>query len=207
MADPVLHLLAGPNGAGKSTFCGRVLGPATHLPFNNADVIAAQTWPGEEPEHAYDAAEIAARRRQELLDRRQELLDRRQSFITETVFSHPSKVELVTTATGLGYLVTLHVILVPVQLAVARVANRVDNGGHLVPEDKVRDRYERLWGHIASAIPAADETYCYDNSKADRPYRTIATLQRGRLLGTPDWPGWAALALTALGTTQGPPRP
>ena len=42
MGDPVLHLLAGPNGAGKSTFYQEILGPATGLPFVNADEIASQ---------------------------------------------------------------------------------------------------------------------------------------------------------------------
>lgn len=60
MSQPVLHLTVGPNGAGKSTWFTRVIGPATRLPFVNADQIAAQRWPGEEMAHAYDAAEAAS---------------------------------------------------------------------------------------------------------------------------------------------------
>jgi len=45
MSSPVLHLLAGPNGSGKSTFVAEVLQEVTHLPFVNADVIAAHRWP------------------------------------------------------------------------------------------------------------------------------------------------------------------
>ena len=64
---PVLHLLAGPNGAGKSSYASDVLEPVTHLPFINADVIAAERWPDAQLEHAYDAARIAERRRQEFI--------------------------------------------------------------------------------------------------------------------------------------------
>ena len=63
---PVLHLLAGPNGAGKSSYVHDVLAPVTHLPFINADVIAAQRWPDTQLEHAYEAARIAERLRREL---------------------------------------------------------------------------------------------------------------------------------------------
>jgi predicted ABC-type ATPase len=93
--DPVLHLLAGPNGSGKTTLARRVIVPAAHLPFVNADDIAAERWPGSEVEHAYDASEAAA------AERTQRLADR-SSFITETVFSHPSKVELVQPAQEAG---------------------------------------------------------------------------------------------------------
>ena len=57
MTDPVLHVLAGPNGAGKTTFYQRVLAPVTHLRFVNADLIAAEVWPGDPVAHAYDAHE------------------------------------------------------------------------------------------------------------------------------------------------------
>lgn len=52
----------------------------------------------------------------------------RASFIIETVVSHPSKVELVARATGLGHLVHLHVVMVPSSLPVARVVARVAGG-------------------------------------------------------------------------------
>jgi predicted ABC-type ATPase len=72
---------------------------------------------------------------------------------TETVFSHPSKRQLVEAAIDTGYLVSLHVVMVPEGLAVARVAQRVRDGGHDVPEDKIRSRYLRLWPP-ASSPPA-----------------------------------------------------
>jgi predicted ABC-type ATPase len=192
MADPVLHVIAGPNGAGKSTLYEAVIGPATHLEFVNADVIAAERWPEDPAAKSYDAAVVAAQRRSDLLASR-------SSFATETVFSHESKVELVRTAVDAGYLVTLHVVMVPEALAVARVANRVDVGGHGVPEHKVRERYERLWPLVATAIGLADRATVYDNSRGRRPFRVVARFERRSLVGLADWPAWTPEPLRSAG--------
>jgi len=190
VSTPVLHLLAGPNGAGKSTFVERILVPSTGLPFVNADVIAAREWPGEESEHAYDAS------RQATAERRN-LMSGRASFVTETVFSHPSKVDLVRHASSLGYLIYLHVILVPVEVGVARVSERVRRGGHQVPEEKIRQRHARLWHLVVRARDDADRTVFYDNSRAATPFREVARFEGGRLVGTPHWPEWTPSELKA----------
>ena len=85
---PLLHLLAGPNGAGKTSCARDVLSPATHLPFINAYEIAAERWPDAQAEHAYEGARVAEAERREKIATE-------KSFISETVFSHPSKVQLV----------------------------------------------------------------------------------------------------------------
>lgn len=190
MADPVLHLIAGPNGAGKSTLYGCVIGPVTKLEFVNADVIAAREWP-DAAAHAYDAARPAA-------ERRDELIAARTSFVTETVFSHESKVDLVKAAAEAAYLVTMHVVLVPAELAVARVTNRVENEGHDVPEEKVRSRYARLWSLVATAIALVDEATVYDNSSASEPFRVVASFSHGVAVSKPAWPRWTPTDLRAL---------
>jgi predicted ABC-type ATPase len=190
MADPVLHLVAGPNGAGKSTLYELVIGPVTNLAFVNADVIAEREWPGDAATHAYDASRLAA-------ERRDGLLATRTSFVTETVFSHRSKLDLVRAAVAAGYVVTLHVVLVPEDLAVARVANRVENAGHHVPEDKVRSRYERLWSLVAEAVALVDEAKVYDNSSASAPFRLVASVERGVVVSEPAWPPWTPEDLRA----------
>lgn len=184
MPDPVLHLLVGPNGAGKSSLFDMVIGPTTHLEFVNADLIAADRWPDDAAARSYDAAVIASARRSELIEHR-------RSFVTETVFSHESKLDLVRTAVDAGYLVTLHVVMIPEALAVARVANRVEVGGHFVPEDKVRERYQRLWPLAVEARSIAEHAVVYDNSRADSPFRIITQYHRGFLLSEPSWPEWA----------------
>ena len=182
--DPVLHLVAGPNGSGKTTLVSEVLQPVTHLAFVNADLIAAQTWPDAQAEHAYDASAAAARQREQLIATR-------TSFITETVFSHPSKLALIELAQQAGYRVELHVVLLPEQTAVERVRYRVRTGGHRVPVAKIRRRYRRLWPLVARARTLADATYVYDNSLAAKPLRLVAQYEHGRPIGAPELPVWA----------------
>lgn len=182
-----MHVLAGPNGSGKSTFVHEILGPTTRLPFVNADEIARATWPGEEERRAYDASALAARARADAIAHG-------RSFITETVFSHPSKLDLLVEAAASGYQVELHVMLVPVDLSVLRVAYRVTQGGHTVPETKIRERHARLWDLVGRAAVVATRADFYDNTRAATPFRRVAAFQRGRLLHA-DWPRWTPAAL------------
>jgi predicted ABC-type ATPase len=188
LSTPLLCVVAGPNGSGKSTFVHAVLGPATGLPFINADDIAAAHWPGEEEAHAYDASRAAsAVRAQAINDRR--------SFIAATVFSHPSEVALVEQAARAGYRVELHVMLIPEDVTVARVAYRVNAGGHTVPPDKIRGRYHRVWGLVVEARAIAHRATFYDNSRS-KPFQQVAAYERGHPVGTPTWPTWTAEVLT-----------
>ena len=180
-----LDLVVGPNGAGKSTFIAFTLAPL--LPrsvFVNADEIAKQRWPDDPAAHAYDAARIAA-------DTRAKLIEAGVSFIAETVFSHPSKLDLMRSAHDAGYVIALHVVLIPEGLAVERVKRRVRHGGHDVPERKIRERHRRLWQLVADAIEIADTATVYDNSRRDGP-RIVAQLTAGTVIGAPTWPAWAS---------------
>jgi predicted ABC-type ATPase len=192
VSAPVLHVLAGPNGAGKSTLVARVVQPTSGLPFINADEIAKLRWPGAEEQHAYDASQAAAQARDEALAAG-------ESFITETVFSHPSKVDLITQAIGAGYDVRLHVIVVREDTAVERVAHRVAYGGHTVPEDKIRERYRRLWSLVVAAVPLVERATFYNNASSRHAFDIVATFVRGRPVGVPAWPLWAPPELIALG--------
>lgn len=100
-------------------------------------------------------------------------------------------------ATALGYLAHLHVVMVPESLPVARVAARVAEGGHDVPEQKVRECYARLWPLIATAREVANRAMFYDNSRATRPFAVVATYDRGRLIGEAKWPRWTPGVLLA----------
>jgi predicted ABC-type ATPase len=111
------------------------------------------------------------------------------------VFSHPSKLDLLRHAGAAGYYRAVHVMLVPEALAVARVAARVVAGGHTVPEEKVRQRYHRLWPLVADAIVLADTATVYDNSRRKGP-STVADFSHGFVVGKPLWPDWASEALT-----------
>ncbi len=191
MGDPVLHLIVGPNGSGKSTLYEKIIGPATLLEFVNADVIAARRWPGDAMAHSYDAARIAG-------EQRTRKITERRSFVAETVFSHDSKIELVRAAVAERYLVSLHVMMIPEDLAAPRVRQRVLAGGHDVPEDKVRSRYRRLWPLVAEVIPMVEHAIVYDNTRAAHPFRVVARFARGRLVGGAEWPPWAPSELTEM---------
>lgn len=176
--------MIGPNGAGKTTFFERILSPITRLPFINADIIARQRWPGDEEAHGHEAAALAEQARGQALARR-------ISFVVETVFSHPSKIELLDKAKQQGgYQVIVHVIAVPEEISVARVRLRSAQGGHSVPEAKIRERHHRLWKLVQAAIPAADEVRFYDNTSAAKPYRLVERYEQGRRVLAGDRPEW-----------------
>ena len=185
-----LDLVVGPNGSGKSTFVELTL--ALLLPgsvFVNADEIARQRWPDDPSAHSYEAAEIAARTRATLIDRK-------LSFIAETVFSHPSKLDLVAAAKDADYTVVMHVLMVPEDLSVERVRHRVAAGGHDVPAAKIRERHRRLWALVARAIPLCDSAICYDGGNRRGP-RIVAQISGGDVVGSPSWPTWAPEELTS----------
>jgi len=192
VSTPVLHLLAGSNGAGKSTLALEILIPRTHLAFVNADFIAERLWPGDRGEQARRAADVS----QLAAEDRALLMAQQVSFITETVFSHPSKLDLLRQAQIIGYTVSLHIVMVPEALAIERAADRVMYGGHTVPEDKTRGQLGRLWDLVAQARHMADRADFYDNSSLDEPFRRVATYEYGQPVGQPNWPGWAPSPLT-----------
>jgi predicted ABC-type ATPase len=183
-----LDLVAGPNGAGKSTFVELTLTPLLKgSVFVNADEIAKVRWPEDPSAHAYDAALIAA-------ETREKLIESGRSFIAETVFSHPSKLELIDTAHAAGYTVVLHVLLIPEELAVKRVDYRVRAGGHPLAQNKIRQRYQRLWPLVAEAITRCEQATVYDNSGIKGP-QIVAQLTHGFIVGSPDWPHWTPQVL------------
>lgn len=188
---PVLLFLAGPNGAGKSTFFQLYLSDLG-WPFVNADEIGRVLREEAIPGSAEDFDRAAFVRAEEL---RKARLAAGASFCTETVFSDPagSKLEFLGLAQGLGY----HVILVFIgldspELSVARVMQRVELGGHDVPDAKLLARYPRTIANLKAAIPLVDDAYLFDNSSASDPFRMVAIYSEGQLvLQNEPLPGWA----------------
>jgi predicted ABC-type ATPase len=86
-------------------------------------------------------------------------------------------------------------MLIPEDVAVARVAYRVHAGGHTVPPDKIRERYRRVWGLIVDARAIAHRATFYDNARS-KPFRHVAVYERGHPVGTPAWPTWTPEVLT-----------
>ena len=173
---PTLHVLAGPNGAGKTTlYQTRIKSFTAGVEFVNADILACRHFGHlaatvQESEVGQKLAKI----------RRGELIAARQSLVTESTFSHPSKLELITKAKAAGYRVVIyHVNVSDPDLAVLRVKVRVGEGGHPVPEDKIRARYERNQALIREAVLIADRAYVFDNSRLDQPHRRVVSFDHG----------------------------
>lgn len=182
---PTLFLIAGPNGAGKSTFYDTVLAQRIAAPFINADIIQRDELREPSPEASYRAAKIAEKRRREHMDAG-------QSFVMETVFSHPSKLELLSDAREAGFrVIVFHLALASADLAVARVEARIDEGGHPVPEEKIRGRYDRNGPLIRAAAILADRAMVFDASALNERPEVLLELAHGQVVRkvdqVPDW--------------------
>jgi predicted ABC-type ATPase len=172
---PQLWLLVGGNGAGKSTFYHRFL-RERGVQFVNADQIARAIAPDAPEAASYEAAQLAA-------ELRRTLLARRASFCFETVFSHPSKLDFVAEAKAAGYeIVMVFIHLESGALNLGRIAQRVAEGGHHVPPEKVAERLERLQPQVLAALPLVDQLHVLDNSSIDHPYLIQLRFEQGRLV-------------------------
>jgi len=166
---PIIIALAGSNGAGKSTFFDAFL-KDSGLRFVNADTIAsACSLP------AMDAAEIANAIRRELVHQR-------ESFIFETVLSDPEgrKVSELAACRSLGYTVVL--IFIRIDTAddsLQRVAMRVSQGGHDVPDDKLAARFPRTRKNLERAIAQLPHVLVFDNQDLTNPFRLVERFEDG----------------------------
>lgn len=147
MTQPIFHLLAGPNGAGKSTLYRALVDSGTVAPeleFVNADLY--------EKSHLQNILDLQKRSKaaRDWADaRRKALLEGKIGFVSETVFSHESKLSLVSHAQSLGYHVVLYVVSVNnPQHLLARVRQRVQEGGHHVPTRRILERYPRTMANL-----------------------------------------------------------
>lgn len=199
MAQPVFYLLAGPNGAGKSTLFGAAT--AEGLIPAEAEFVNADLFEAAELQHIADALLRSTQARLWADRRRAELLTAGQSFVSETVFSHASKLALIDLAQRRGFAVVLLVVCLddPKQL-LARVRQRVEEGGHDVPAERILARYPRTLRHLAQAVRLADLAMLYDTGhsgkdKVNRPLRVaVCRGQKTRRL-VKNLPKWAELVL------------
>jgi predicted ABC-type ATPase len=163
-SSPKVVVLAGPNGAGKSTSAHKLLlGLLKVQEFVNADTIAAQL-PG---------ADVALEAGRLMLARLQELATTRADFAFETTMASRSFAPWLADLQAVGYTVHLIFLWLPSpDEAVARVADRVRDGGHDVPEATIRRRYDSgLKNLLRLYIPLADTWRIFDNSVIHSPRR------------------------------------
>lgn len=111
------------------------------------------------------------------------LLERSIPFTIETVMSSPDKVKLLEIAQRLGYRTYLYYIATDdPEINISRVRNRVRQGGHDVPEDKIVSRYGRSLNLLMDAIAHTNRAYIFDNSTQDQTRTWLAEVTDGRVL-------------------------
>ena len=180
-----LWVLAGGNGAGKTTFYNLFLAPKG-IRLVNADIIAKAISPENSEKVSYKAANVVEQIREDLLQQS-------VSFCFETVFSHVSKIDFVAKAKAQGYeIILVYIHLDTSELNEARVYQRVIEGGHNVPVDKIHSRIPRTMKHIAAVLPIVNEARLLDNSYRKNPFQQVASVKRGRRQWINDpLPQWA----------------
>ena len=171
--NPTVYVIAGPNGAGKTTFATEFLPDFVDCrQFLNADLIAAGLSP-----FAPETQNVRAGRL--LLARIKELSDTKQDFGFETTLSGRSYLRLLRQMKQDGYRIVLFFLWLPTaDLAVARVSNRVRQGGHRVPEPDIRRRFVLGIRNLFNLYyPLLDAWWLYDASQL--PLVTIAQQEIG----------------------------
>ena len=160
MAERKVIIIAGPNGAGKTTFAREFLPNEAGCPqFLNADLIAAGLAPFAPESAALPAARL-------MLAELERHFQTGQSFAFETTLSGRAYLRHIARWRAAGYRVELIFLrLASAQEALARVAQRVKQGGHHIPEAVIRRRFaaglDNLSRHYA---PVVDAWALYDNS-------------------------------------------
>lgn len=160
MSEKKILIIAGPNGAGKSTFAREYLPVDVQCPvFINADLIAA----GLSPFHPELAAVKAGRI---MLEEMMEHSQRGRNFAFETTLSGRGYVRMIRNWRSIGYQVKLLFLsLATPEEAIARVAARVSQGGHNIPDDVIRRRFHAgLLNFTTIYRSEVDYWRWYDNS-------------------------------------------
>ena len=152
---PEVMVLAGPNGSGKSTITRMVKTVGEYI---NADEIKRTTL-CTDLEAAMKAEEL-----------RERMIVEKRDFTFETVLSTQRNLLLLKKAREQGYFVRgIYVLTINADINVARVNAREALGGHGVPEDKIRSRFDRALVLIPQLVEICDILHIYDNTK--EPFR------------------------------------
>lgn len=170
-------IYAGVNGAGKSTLYHSRL--HDEMPRINTDEMVRQMGSWTDAALQMKAGAIAVKRIKEYFEND-------ISFNQETTLCGHSIMNNIQKAKDLGYNVEMYYVGVSdSQLAKDRVAERVEQGGHGIPEDVIEKRYSTSLENLVKAIPLCDKIVVYDNSKY---FTKIAEFEKGKLLWFNDVP-------------------
>jgi predicted ABC-type ATPase len=163
-ANPNCYIIAGSNGAGKTTFATEFLPLYANCHnFINADLIARGLSP-------FDPDAGMLRAGCTVLERIAEFTESRADFAFETTLSGRSYVPRLRCMKKAGFRLHMFYLWIPSpELALLRIRDRVESGGHDVPERDVRRRFGRTLGNLFTLYrPLLDTLRFFDNS-SDEP--------------------------------------
>ena len=158
--NPQLYVIAGPNGAGKTTFARKFLPQyAKCSNFVNADLIASGLSPFSPASAAIKAGKL-------LLSEIHSFAEEKADFAFETTLSGRTHLKFLEEQKNSGYSVHIFFLWLPaVNLAVSRVKERVERGGHYVSTVDVKRRFHRSTRNFFNLyMPLADSWHLFENS-------------------------------------------
>ena len=191
---PRIYVLAGVNGAGKSSVGGRSLRLVGGDYFNPDELAAAIR-----EESGCSLEEANARAWTEGKERLEQAIRERRNFTFETTLGANTIPRLLRQAADEGFDVRIWFVgLASVEQHMARVRARVASGGHDIPEEKIRERWDGSRRNIIRLLPHLTELRVFDNSAERDPDTGILPTPRlllhwssGTIIAlsseTPDW--------------------
>jgi predicted ABC-type ATPase len=193
---PLAIIVAGHNGSGKSTMWRRDLSEVLQMPLVNADRLALSIYPEPDADGFLPAWAAAMRdgdptwlriTQQGVTSFIGHAMTAKAPFAMETVFSHErvrpdgvreTKIDLLREMQQAGYFVLLFFVgLTNADLSVLRVQTRVLQGGHGIPEERLRQRFPRTQRIVGEAAAVADAAIMADNSRDQRQAFTVCRVQ------------------------------
>ncbi len=160
MKDKNIYIIAGCNGAGKTTASYTILPEILNCKeFVNADEIAKGLSPFQPEKVAFESGRI-------MLERIDVLLNSDESFAFETTLSTKTYKQRLLKAKDLGFTIKLLFFWLPsIEMAINRVAIRVSEGGHNIPNNVIARRYKRGIENLFKIyLPLCNDWAVFDNS-------------------------------------------
>jgi predicted ABC-type ATPase len=194
---PRIYVLAGVNGAGKSSIGGAAFRDRG-VDYYNPDEAAREMREAHPELTSTEANAMAWQKGREMLER---AIRERYDFVFETTLGGNTIPRLLGEAAKSGIEISVwYVGLKSPELHVERVAARVSRGGHSIPEETIRQRYERSRLNLIQLLPNLTELRVFDNSAQADPQagdtpapRLVLHVKARHILGpedlsqTPDW--------------------
>ena len=188
-------IFAGVNGAGKSTFynMSQDIPDFKETVRINTDEIVREIGDWRNDADQMKAGKIG-------IKLRNEAIRQGKSFNEETTLCGKTIIKLFEKLKENGYKIDLYYVrLKNSDIALERIKSRVANGGHDIPAEKVRRRYEESRNNLEKVIPFCNSVSIFDNSES---FRRLATIKEGKLIQKADKvPFWFSLKLKNLIST------